>query len=84
MATGECGHPVKEMMVMEMQTKPSRPHWYELYLQPCVAELLGTALFVFIGCLAVLKDSEDTGTLQPALAHGLALGPIITITEGIR
>ncbi|NXP80963.1 AQP8 protein, partial [Ramphastos sulfuratus] len=71
------------MMVLDMQTKPSRPRWYELYLQPCVAELLGTALFVFIGCLSVLKDSKDTGLLQPALVHGLALGPIVTIMEGI-
>ncbi|XP_054036523.1 aquaporin-8 [Dryobates pubescens] len=84
MATGERGHPVvKEMMVLDVQTKPPRPHWYELYLQPCVAELLGTALFVFTGCLSVLKDSRDTGLLQPALAHGLALGPIISILGGI-
>ncbi|NXG48363.1 AQP8 protein, partial [Psilopogon haemacephalus] len=73
----------KEMMVMEVPSKPSGPHWYELYLQPCVAELLGTALFVFLGCLSVLHDSKDTGLLQPALVHGLALGPIITILQGI-
>ncbi|NXN12634.1 AQP8 protein, partial [Indicator maculatus] len=71
------------MMVMDMQSKPSGPHWYELYLQPCVAELLGTALFVLVGCLSVLQDSQGTELLQPALAHGLALGPIITILGGI-
>ncbi|NXI50417.1 AQP8 protein, partial [Chloroceryle aenea] len=65
------------------QSKPPRPHWYERYIQPCVAELLGSALFVFIGCLSVVEDTGSTGRLQPALAHGLALGLAIAITGGI-
>uniref|UniRef100_A0A8C5UKI8 Aquaporin 8 n=1 Tax=Malurus cyaneus samueli TaxID=2593467 RepID=A0A8C5UKI8_9PASS len=36
---------------------PSRPHWYERHVQPCVAELLGTGLFIFTGCLSVVEDS---------------------------
>lgn len=58
--------------------------WYEHRLQPCVVELLGSALFVFIGCLSVIEHWPDTGPLQPALAHGLALGLIIATLGNIR
>nr|ULB38345.1 aquaporin 8 [Squalus acanthias] len=56
---------------------------YERYLQPCVVELLGSALFIFFGCLSVVENVEGTGRLQPALAHGLALGLIIAILGNI-
>ncbi|XP_075437663.1 aquaporin-8-like isoform X2 [Ascaphus truei] len=68
---------------LDMPQKESKPHWYELYVQPCVAELLGTALFVFTGCVSVIENGDGTGRLQPALAHGLALGLIIAILGGI-
>ncbi|NXW56048.1 AQP8 protein, partial [Eurystomus gularis] len=67
----------------EVQPKPSQPHRYERYIQPCLAELLGSAFFVFIGCLSVLEDTVGTGKLQPALAHGLILGPLISILGDI-
>lgn len=75
---------VQEVMDMEVKPQPSQPHWYERHIQPCLAELLGTALFIFIGCLAVLEDSGGTGRLQPALAHGLALGVTVTVLGNIR
>uniref|UniRef100_A0A8B9IWL8 Aquaporin-8 n=1 Tax=Amazona collaria TaxID=241587 RepID=A0A8B9IWL8_9PSIT len=59
------------------------PHWYERWVQPCVAELLGTALFVCIGCLSSVEDAAGTGRLQPALAHGLALGLTIAVLGDI-
>ncbi|XP_005054330.1 PREDICTED: aquaporin-8 [Ficedula albicollis] len=68
---------------MEVTQKPSRPHWHERHVQPCLAELLGTALFIFMGCLAVLEDSGGTGRLQPALAHGLALGVTVAVLGDI-
>ncbi|KAM4632356.1 aquaporin-8 [Discoglossus pictus] len=68
---------------MEIPEKPSKPHWYEVYVQPCLAELLGTALFVFVGCVSVIEDGGNTGRLGPALAHGLALGLTIAILGGI-
>ncbi|XP_072734471.1 aquaporin-8 [Ciconia boyciana] len=85
MATAKRGHsPVKEAMVdIDIKSKSSQPHWYERYAQPCVAELLGSALFIFIGCLSVVEDVEGTGRLQPALAHGLALGLTIAILGDI-
>ncbi|NWW35159.1 AQP8 protein, partial [Panurus biarmicus] len=67
----------------EGKPEPRRPHWYERHLQPCVAELLGSALFIFIGCLAVVEDSGGTGRLQPALAHGLALGVAVAVLGDI-
>nr|XP_048316353.1 aquaporin-8 isoform X2 [Myodes glareolus] len=56
---------------------------YERYIQPCIVELLGSALFIFIGCLSVIQNSPDTGLLQPALAHGLALGLVIATLGNI-
>ncbi|XP_052628896.1 aquaporin-8 [Harpia harpyja] len=84
MAAAKRGHhPVKEAMDIDIPSKPSQPHWYERYVQPCVAELLGSGLFIFIGCLSVIEDAEGTGRLQPALAHGLALGLTIAILGDI-
>ncbi|XP_010390923.3 aquaporin-8 [Corvus cornix cornix] len=71
------------MMDIEVKPKPPRPHWYERHIQPCVAELLGSALFIFIGCLSVVEDLGGTGRLQPALAHGLALGVTVAILGDI-
>ncbi|NXH21937.1 AQP8 protein, partial [Bucco capensis] len=64
-------------MEMDVQSKPCRPHWYEQYVQPCLAELLGTMYFVFVGCLSVIENPESTGLLQPALVHGLAAGLLV-------
>ncbi|KAM6957201.1 aquaporin-8-like [Aplochiton taeniatus] len=52
---------------------------FEHYFQPCLAELLGSSLFIFIGSLSVIENTEGTGRLQPALAHGLALGIVIAV-----
>ncbi|XP_035258615.1 aquaporin-8a.1 [Anguilla anguilla] len=52
---------------------------FERYIQPCVAELLGSALFIFVGCSSVIENVEGTGRLQPALAHGLALAIVIAL-----
>lgn len=57
---------------------------FERDIQPCLAELLGSALFILVGCLSVIENTEGTGRLQPALAHGLALGIVIAILGEIR
>ncbi|NXK91927.1 AQP8 protein, partial [Formicarius rufipectus] len=71
--------------LMDTDTKPraSQPAWYERHVQPCVAELLGSALFIFIGCLSVVEDAGGAGRLQPALAHGLALGIAVAVLGDI-
>lgn len=51
---------------------------YEQYVQPCLAELLGTTLFIFVGCACVIGNT-GTGAIQPAVAHGLALGVLIML-----
>ncbi|KAM3598991.1 uncharacterized protein V6R79_025235 [Siganus canaliculatus] len=67
------------LMASEAQTPPSGPSLkkYERLYQPCLAELLGTMFFVFIGCVSVIENEEATGRLQPALAHGLAVAVMV-------
>ncbi|KAM9716298.1 aquaporin-8a.1 [Menidia menidia] len=52
---------------------------FELYMQPCLAELFGTSLFVFVGCSSVAGNLEKETAIQPAVAHGLALGVLVTV-----
>ncbi|NWX30380.1 AQP8 protein, partial [Notiomystis cincta] len=73
----------RDLMDMEVKPEPWRPHWYERRVQPCVAELLGSALFVFIGCLSALEEPAGAGRLQPALAHGLALAVAVAVLGNI-
>lgn len=56
---------------------------FEQYLQPCLVELFGTALFIFVGCASVIGN-EGAGAIQPALAHGLMLGVLIMVFGPIR
>ncbi|KAJ3607816.1 hypothetical protein NHX12_024867 [Muraenolepis orangiensis] len=60
---------------------PAARGMFERYVQPCLAELFGTSLFVFVGCASVIGSLE--GAVQPALAHGLALAVLITVLGGI-
>ncbi|XP_036409138.1 aquaporin-8b [Megalops cyprinoides] len=53
------------------------PNTFERLIQPCLAELVGTALFVFIGCVSVIENVEATGRMQPALVHGLAVAVLV-------
>ena len=57
---------------------PSGLSWW--VIQSCLC----SALFIFIGCLSVIENGTDMGLLQPALAHGLALGLIIATLGNIR
>lgn len=52
---------------------------FEQYVQPCLAELFGTSLFVFVGCASVVGNVGSTGVIQPAVGHGLALAVVITM-----
>ncbi|XP_070782952.1 aquaporin-8a.1 [Enoplosus armatus] len=52
---------------------------FEQYVQPCLAELFGTSLFVFVGCASVIGNVGAGGVIQPAVAHGLALGVLIMV-----
>lgn len=82
MEMGEVG----SSLVSSGDKKPAgRPHnKFERVLQPCVAELVGTALFVFIGCVSVIENEESTGRLQPALVHGLVVAVMVSCMAEIR
>lgn len=70
--------------VAEERSMSSRnKRFYEQYVQPCLAELFATTLFVFVGCSSVVGD-EGSGLVQPALTHGLALGVLIMLFGHIR
>lgn len=58
--------------------------WHERFVRPCLVELLGSALFIFIGCLSVIGNGPEAGLLPPALAHGLALGLLVATLGNIR
>ncbi|XP_075035447.1 aquaporin-8 [Mixophyes fleayi] len=83
MADTELGEIYSKEIENNRSEKEPKLHWFEQYVQPCLAELLGTTLFVFVGCLSVIENTSGTGRLQPALAHGLGLGLIIAILGGI-
>ncbi|XP_049321026.1 aquaporin-8a.1 [Astyanax mexicanus] len=53
--------------------------FFERYIQPCLAELLGSTLFIFVGCISVISNVGLTGSIQPALAHGLALAIAVAV-----
>lgn len=53
-------------------------------IQPCIAELVGTMFFVFIGCVSVIENVEAAGRLQPALVHGLAVAVMVACMAEIR
>lgn len=77
---------VGSSLVSTQDKKPAErpPNKFERALQPCVAELVGTALFVFIGCVSVIENEESTGRLQPALVHGLAVAVMVSCMAEIR
>lgn len=62
----------------EGRPAPLSPGRFERVFQPCLGELVGTALFVFIGCVSVIENEESTGRLQPALVHGLAVAVLVS------
>ncbi|XP_053552843.1 aquaporin-8-like [Bombina bombina] len=55
----------------------------EKYVQPCVAELLGSTLFISMGCLSVLVNPYGSGPMLPALAHGLTLASLIAVLGNV-
>ncbi|XP_032430944.1 aquaporin-8 [Xiphophorus hellerii] len=71
-----------------LMDKPKKPisrmlNKYERIFQPCLAEVLGTMFFVFVGCVSVIENSPAAGRLQPALVHGLALAVLVAIMDKI-
>ncbi|XP_008301376.1 aquaporin-8a.2 [Stegastes partitus] len=62
---------------------PKPPNTFERIYQPCLAEIVGTMFFVFIGCVSVIENLPQTGRLQPALVHGLAVAVLVAVMDNI-
>uniref|UniRef100_A0A3Q1G9Z7 Aquaporin-8-like n=1 Tax=Acanthochromis polyacanthus TaxID=80966 RepID=A0A3Q1G9Z7_9TELE len=62
---------------------PKPPNKFERLYQPCLAEIVGTMFFVFIGCVSVIENLPATGRLQPALVHGLAVAILVAVMDNI-
>lgn len=60
------------------------PNMFERIIQPCLAEVVGTMFFVFIGCVSVIENVESAGRVQPALVHGLAVAVMVACMDQIR
>ncbi|KAM6963759.1 aquaporin-8-like [Tautogolabrus adspersus] len=72
--------------LMEKGRKPPAskpPNKYEKLFQPCLAEIVGTMFFVFIGCVSVIENVPSAGRLQPALVHGLAVAVMVAVMDKI-
>lgn len=73
--------------LMEKGKKPAAakpPSKFERLYQPCLAEIVGTMFFVFIGCVSVIENVPAAGRLQPALVHGLAVAVMVAVMDNIR
>lgn len=74
--------------LMEKGKKPAAaaepPGKFERLYQPCLAELVGTMFFVFIGCVSVIENVPAAGRMQPALVHGLAVAVMVAVMDNIR
>ncbi|KAJ8345024.1 hypothetical protein SKAU_G00292170 [Synaphobranchus kaupii] len=68
---------VDETLLQKSKKCAGPPSKFERQVQPCIAELVGTAFFVFIGCVSVIENTETTGRFQPALVHGLAVAVMV-------
>lgn len=81
----ELGDVGASLMASDSKKAPVKPpNKFERLVQPCLAELVGTMFFVFIGCVSVIENVEAAGRLQPALVHGLAVAVMVACMAEIR
>lgn len=66
------------------ESVPKATKIFETFIQPCLAEVLGTMFFVFIACVSVIENEPETGRLKPALVYGLAMAVLVAIMDKIR
>ncbi|KAL0993138.1 hypothetical protein UPYG_G00103720 [Umbra pygmaea] len=74
----ELGGVGTSLVASDTKKAPVKPlNTFERLVQPCLAEMVGTMFFVFIGCVSVIENVETAGRLQPALVHGLAVAVLV-------
>ena len=69
-------------LLAEKGGRPAEKGFFERFVQPCAAELFGTAVFVFVGTMAACMQPADL--LAVAFTHGLAIAVLITGLGHIR
>ena len=76
----------REDSPLVQQSKPKRPtiNWWTMLLKPCLAEYVGTTLFVYAGILSAFQAHEPGAVVNVALGHGLALFVMVAATAAVR
>ncbi|KAJ8283994.1 hypothetical protein COCON_G00028440 [Conger conger] len=74
---------VETTLMPNPKKTPPPPSAFVRLIQPCLAEVVGTTFFVFIGCVSVIENVEAAGRVQPALVHGLAVAVMVACMDNI-
>lgn len=57
---------------------------YETWLQPCMAELVGTMIIVFITCASSIENLSTTGQLHVSLVSGFIVAALVASLRTLR
>lgn len=57
---------------------------YETWIQPCMAELVGTMFFVFITCVSSIENVSTTGLLHVSLVNGFIVVALVASLKTLR
>jgi glycerol uptake facilitator-like aquaporin len=73
----------EDTSLVQQSSKHSEINWWPMLLKPCLAEFVGTTLFVFAGILSAFHASENVAVVNVALGHGLALFVMVAATAAV-
>ena len=79
-AMAEDGSPLINVSRRSKGDEEEELRFFEKFIQPCLAEFLGTTLFVYIGTMS----TQDELVLATAIAHGLTMALLIYGIGSIR
>lgn len=80
----------EEDAIVHRPPSPTRRHetsikWWAMLIRPCLAEYIGTTLFVFAGILSTFHSANEKGAVvNVALGHGMALFVMVATTATVR
>lgn len=57
---------------------------YEAWIQPCMAELVGTMFFVFVTCVSSIESVSTTGLLHVPLVNGFIVAALVASLKSLR
>ena len=70
--------------LIQQPVKRQSINWWAMLIKPCLAEYVGTTLFVFAGILSASSSSDRGDFVNVALGHGLALFVMVACTAAVR